>query len=153
MPGPRYTYCSSSSGRSKSWAAWTAIHCESAADADAQGRRPAGAREAGSAPPWPADDDREDDECCPPGRIDLRPCRRSATAAGTVDRRSRRPKPRCSSSCCWARCCWSRPRLENGTHTPPWGDYAFLFRFTPLSDGSRRTRRPPTFVAGAGVEE
>lgn len=67
-----YTYCSSSSGRSRSWAARrTAVHCESEADADAQGRWPEGVRGAGSAPPWPVDDDRDDDECCPLGRIDL----------------------------------------------------------------------------------
>jgi len=112
----RDTYCSSS--LSRSWAAWSrTVHCESAAavDADARGRWPAGARGAGSAPPCLSDDDRDDDECCPPGRIDLRPCRLSASAGAAV-RRLHRPKPRCLSSCCWARCCWLRLRLENGRH-------------------------------------
>lgn len=139
----RDTYCSSSSGRSRSWAAWsrTAVHCESAAaadaDADARGR-PAEARGTGSAPPCPSDDDQDDDECCPPGRIDLRPCRRSAAAAGAADRRLRRPKPRYSWSCCWAWCCWSRLRLENGRH---WiGHYASTRPFIRSRSESRRCR-------------
>lgn len=110
-----YTYCSSSSGRSRFWAARrTAVHCESEADADARGRWPEGARGAGSAPPWPVDDDRDDDECCPLGRIDLRPWGRSVVA-GVVSQRLLHPKQRCWSSCCLARCCWSRPRLKYDT--------------------------------------
>lgn len=110
-----YTYCSSSSGRSRSWAARrTAVHCESEADADAQGRWPEGVRGAGSAPPWPVDDDRDDDECCPLGRIDLgRRSWRRSVVAGVVFRRLLHPKLRCWSSCCLARCCWLQLRLKN----------------------------------------
>lgn len=110
-----YTYCSSSSGRSRSWAARrTEVHCESEADADARGRWPEGARGAGSAPPWPVDDDRDDDECCPLGRIDLRPWGRSVVA-GVVFQRLLHPKQRCWSSCCLVQCCWLRPRLKYDT--------------------------------------